>query len=98
MSDYQLINNKEKKRYEFQIDEHIAVIEYIKSAKSEIFLTHTRVPSELEGKGIGSSLVLKVLQDIEKQGLHVVPLCPFVAAYIKRHPEWKKLVSEGINI
>lgn len=98
MSDYQLINNKEKKRYEFQIDEHIAVIEYIKSAKGEVFLTHTQVPSELEGKGIGSSLVLKVLQDIEKQGLRVVPLCPFVAAYIKRHPEWKKLVSEGINI
>lgn len=98
MSDYQLIDNKEKKRYEFQIDKHIAVIEYIKSVKGEIFLTHTEVPRALEGKGIGSNLVLKALQDIEKQELRLTPLCPFVALYIKRHPEWKKIVLQGIHI
>ena len=63
-----------------------------------IYLTHTEVPRELEGKGIGSQLVEKTLQDIERQGLRLVPLCPFVAAYIKKHPEWRRIVMKGINI
>tara|TARA_R110000868_G_scaffold54979_1_gene171235 strand:- start:780 stop:944 length:165 start_codon:yes stop_codon:yes gene_type:complete len=52
----------------------------------------------MEGKGIGSALVLKVLEDIEKKNLALIPLCPFVALYLKRHPEWKKLVMKGIKI
>ena len=70
----------------------------IKSINGEIYLTHTEVPRELEGKGIGSQLVEKTLQDIERQGLRLVPLCPFVAAYIKKHPEWRRIVMKGINI
>ncbi len=95
--DYTLIDNEEKKRYEFQLEEHTPIIEYIK-AQDKIYLTHTEVPTALEGKGIGSALVKQALEDIEKKGLTLVPLCPFVALYIKRHPEWKKLVLKGINI
>jgi len=82
---------------EYHIDGHTPVIEYIK-AKEKIFLTHTEVPKELNGKGIGSAIVKAVLEDIERQDLTLVPLCPFVAGYIKRHPEWKKLVLKNINI
>ncbi|HIV60158.1 MAG TPA: N-acetyltransferase, partial [Candidatus Alistipes pullistercoris] len=64
----------------------------------EIYLTHTEVPSALEGKGVGSSLVRLALEDIERQQLRLVPLCPFVAGYVQKHPEWKRLVMEGINI
>ncbi|MDL5511945.1 GNAT family N-acetyltransferase [Arenibacter sp. M-2] len=95
--DYNLIDNAEAKQYEYHIDGVIAKIEYIK-AKNKIYLTHTEVPKELEGKGVASSLVKEVLADVEKKGLTLVPMCPFVAAYIKRHPEWKKLVLKGINI
>ena len=95
--DYTLIDNEEKKRYEFQLEEYTPIIEYIK-AQDKIYLTHTEVPTALEGKGIGSALVKQALEDIEKKGLTLVPLCPFVALYIKRHPEWKKLVLKGINI
>ncbi|WP_222942395.1 GNAT family N-acetyltransferase [Arenibacter arenosicollis] len=95
--DYKLIDNTEAKQYEYHIDGVIAKIEYIK-AKDKIYLTHTEVPKELEGKGVASSLVKQVLEDIETKGLTLVPMCPFVAAYIKRHPEWKKLVLKGINI
>ena len=52
----------------------------------------------LEGKGVGSSLVRLALEDIERQQLRLVPLCPFVAGYVQKHPEWKRLVMEGINI
>ena len=90
---YILIDNEAKKQYEFQIDGVLARIEYIK-AQGKIFLTHTEVPSKLEGKGVGSALVRQVLEDIQQKGLGLVPLCPFVAAYINRHPEYRGLVVQ----
>ena len=96
--DYKLIDNEEKHRYEFQIDGKIAEIDYIKSNNGEIYLVHTEVPTSLGGKGVGSQLAEKALADIERQGLRLVPLCPFVAGYIRKHPEWKRIVMRGIHI
>lgn len=95
--DIKLIDNASEKRYEATIEAVTARIEYIK-AQDKIYLTHTEVPKALEGKGVGSALVAQVLEDIDRQGLTLVPLCPFVALYLKRHPEWKRLVMKGINI
>ncbi len=94
---YPIMDNQEEKQYELKIGESVAKIEYI-LAKEKIFLTHTEVPKQLEGQGIGSSLIKKVLDDIQKKDLVLVPLCPFVASYIKKHPEWRTLVLKGINI
>ncbi|GLU44333.1 GNAT family N-acetyltransferase [Allomuricauda sp. NBRC 101325] len=94
---YQLINNKEAKQFQFLLEDAIAKIEYI-LAQDRIYLTHTEVPPSYEGKGIGSSLIKQTLEYIKEQDLTLVPLCPFVAMYIKRNPEWKALVLKGINI
>ncbi len=94
---YQLIDNKELKQYEFHIEELIPRIEYIKAQK-QIFLTHTEIPNFLAGKGVGKELVKQALEDIKQKDLTLVPLCPFVALYIKRHPEWRKLVLKGVII
>lgn len=98
MEKYHLIDNIVEKRYEFHVEEYIPMIEYMKSNNREIFLTHTEVPVEIEGRGIGTQLVRETLGDIERQGLTLVPLCPFVADYIRRNPEWRHLVMEGIYI
>ena len=98
MEKYKLIDNVALHQYEFRIGDLIPRIEYIKTKNGEIYLTHTEVPSALEGKGVGSSLVRLALEDIERQQLRLVPLCPFVAGYVQKHPEWKRLVMEGINI
>lgn len=95
---YELIDNEGRHQYEFHIEKYIAKIEYIKSKNGEIYLTHTEVPVPLGGKGIGSKLVEKVLEDIEKKELRLVPLCPFVAGYIHKHPEWKRIVMKGVHI
>lgn len=95
--EYTLINDEANKCYTISVEGYNPRIEYIKST-GKIFLTHTEVPKALEGKGIGSWLVKVVLKDIEKQDLTLIPLCPFVAGYIKKHPEWKKLVLKGIKI
>lgn len=98
MENYELIDNKERHQYEFHIDKSVPRIEYILSKNGEIYLTHTEVPAALGGKGVGTQLVKKALEDIEKRDLRLVPLCPFVATYIHKHPEWKRIVMKGIEI
>ena len=55
--------------------------------------THTEVPAQLRGRGLGSQMMRAVLQDVRQQGLKVVPRCPFVADYIRRHPEFADLLA-----
>lgn len=92
MKDYTLIDNTEEKQYEFHIDGYLAKIEYIKTNKGAIYLTHTEVPIPLEGRGIATQLLEKVLKDIEAKDLRLVPLCPFVVGYLQKNPDWRKLV------
>jgi predicted GNAT family acetyltransferase len=89
--------NKEKKRFEAEVENKLALIEYIR-AEDKMYLTHTEVPSELEGKGIASSMAKQVLQQIKDEDLKLVPLCPFIASYVKRHPEWKEILAEGYKV
>lgn len=96
--EYKLIDNKSRHQYEFHVGEEIPRIEYITSLNGEIYLTHTEVPAILEGRGIASQLVRKALEDIERQGLRLVPLCPFVAGYIHKHPEWRRIVLRGVHV
>ncbi|WP_300286096.1 GNAT family N-acetyltransferase [uncultured Alistipes sp.] len=92
MDRYLLTDNERLKQYEFHIGEHVPKIEYIKTAGGIIYLTHTEVPPQLEGRGIGARLVAAVLADIERQGLQLVPMCSFVSSYIRRNPEWNRIV------
>jgi predicted GNAT family acetyltransferase len=57
--------------------------------------THTQVPFELQGKGVGSQLVRGALDLAGERGLELVPLCPFVAGYIRRHHEFLGLVTQS---
>ena len=95
--EYELIDNKEAKQYELSVEGPKPRIEYI-LARNNIYLTHTEVPKSLQGQGIASKMVSMALKDIRSRNLTLIPMCPFVAMYIKRHPEWRELVLRGINI
>ena len=73
-ADYKLIDNEERHQYEFHVDKYTPKIEYIKSTNGEIYLTHTEVPTQLGGKGIGSQLVEKALKDICKKYMDEIGL------------------------
>jgi len=94
MSKYELINNKEERRYEFHVDGLKPHIDYVERGEGVLYLTHTIVPPQLEGKGIGSMLVKKVLEDIDSQGKRIIPKCWFIVKYIKIHPEWEYLLYD----
>ena len=84
--------NDARTRYELSVDGQLAISEYNRLANAVMF-THTEVPEVLEGRGVGAALVRGALDDVRAQGLQVIPLCPFVAAFIHRHPEYGDLLS-----
>ena len=85
-------NNEKAHRFQTEIDGWRAFIQYRKDADQIVYL-HTEVPEALEGQGIGSRLAKTALEYARDHHLKVVPLCPFVAAYIRRHAEYAELVA-----
>lgn len=92
-----VVDVTEEKRFTATVEGHVAFVEYIR-AQGIVYLTHTEVPKAMEGKGVGKALVLSVLTLIKKEGASLAPLCPFVAAFLTRHPEWKSLLAKNYNV
>jgi predicted GNAT family acetyltransferase len=80
-------------RYEIEVDGEVAGFIAYRRGEGVIELVHTDVAPKWEGKGVGSTLVQGALDDVRARGLKVQPICPFVAAYIRRHPEYQDLVA-----
>ncbi|MFO8001342.1 MAG: GNAT family N-acetyltransferase [Marinilabilia sp.] len=95
MEHKEIIHNQEKQRFELQVDEHKAMLSYKRLLPEVWSLNHTFVPGKLEGQGIGSELVRHVLTHCLNNDIRIIPACPFIEAYIRRHPEWSDLVHEG---
>lgn len=85
-------NNKSAHRFQTEVDGFTAFIDYRLSGET-ITLIHTKVPPELEGRGLGSKLVKAALDSARNDGLKVIPECPFVASYIERHEAYSDLVA-----
>jgi predicted GNAT family acetyltransferase len=77
---------------ELDVDGTVAFIDF-KLAHEKLFLIHTEVPPELKGKGAGTAIVEKALQFAKKNNYKIVPICPFVQSYLKKHQEWNDIVA-----
>jgi uncharacterized protein len=84
-------DNTAQHRFELDVDGRTAVAYYM-LAPGVITFTHTEVPVEVSGRGIGSRLVHAALMDARARGLKIVARCSFVSAYIAKHPEFADLV------
>jgi hypothetical protein len=84
-------DNPALNRFELDVDGQMAVA-YYQLAPGVITFRHTEVPQELSGHGIGSKLVRGALDAARARGLKVVAKCPFVAAYMAKHPELDDLL------
>jgi predicted GNAT family acetyltransferase len=85
-------DNRDEHRYELEVDGQLAIAAYEPRGGALAF-THTEVPAALGGRGIASRLIKGALDDARAQGLKVVPICEFVAAYIDKHPEEQDLLA-----
>ena len=91
---FRVVDEPSRSRYELRLGEELAgFIAYRKHADA-VVLIHTEVDPAFEGRGLGSRLVAGALEEIRARGLSVVPVCPFVVSYLRRHPEYADLVRE----
>jgi len=95
LDDIEVVNNTVEQRFEAQVGEYLAVIDYIPKEKT-ITYTHTGVPDEIGGQGLAGKMARTALIYARDNDLKVIPQCPFVAAYIRRNPEYQELVWEKV--
>lgn len=97
LSTLPLTNDKSSRQFEMEVEGRIAKVEYELNG-TKMFLTHAEVPKALAGSGVGAALVEKVFTYIEENGLRLVPMCSYVTAHLRKHPEWKRIVEKGVEI
>jgi predicted GNAT family acetyltransferase len=83
-----------RRRYELEVGDALAFIDYLRDGRN-VIMTHAEVPPALRGGGIGSALVRGALALVRARGEKVVPLCPFVAQYMRRHPATRDLLADA---
>ncbi|HEY8003737.1 MAG TPA: GNAT family N-acetyltransferase [Phenylobacterium sp.] len=88
-----VVINDKTHRFEATLGQDVAFAEY-QLRPGVLVLPHTEVPDAFAGKGVASALAKVALGYARDHGLKVKPICPFMAGYIKKHPEWQDLVHE----
>jgi predicted GNAT family acetyltransferase len=88
---FHITDNPSLSRLEANVNGNLAFVEYRKRA-NRMYLTHMEVPPALAGKGIGSELAKQSLDYARANKMKVIPACPFVAAYIRSHPEYSDIL------
>ena len=88
----EVTDNTAQQRFEIQVEGLTCFIDYRRQG-DVINMTYAKVPTELEGRGFGAALTKGALDIVRSRNQTVVPLCSFVAAYIRRHPEYHWLLA-----
>ncbi|MEU9888147.1 GNAT family N-acetyltransferase [Sphaerisporangium sp. NPDC051017] len=91
----EVADNAEARRFEIRVDGNLAGFADYRLRADRMIFTHTEIGDEYEGHGLGSRLIRVALDGARDTGLKVVALCPFVARYIERHPEYQDLLAEN---
>jgi hypothetical protein len=79
-------------RFFVELDGQVGLLNY-RLSPGKIVFTHAEVPHAFEGHGIASAIAKTALEWAKSQNLRVVPACPFMAAYVKKHAEYQSLVD-----
>jgi hypothetical protein len=87
----------ERERYELSLDGEVAGFSAYRVRPELIAFVHTEVDERFQGRGLADRLIRFALEDARSRGLAVLPFCPFVKAFIERHPDFAELVPEGFR-
>ncbi|MBQ1070335.1 GNAT family N-acetyltransferase [Micromonospora sp. D75] len=91
---FQVEDNPAKRRFEILVDDALAGFAAYTPGDGVLVFTHTEVDDRFQGQGVGAALVRGALDEVRARGGRIVPSCPFVAAFVKRHPEFADLVAD----
>jgi predicted GNAT family acetyltransferase len=95
MSDLPVVvaDNPAASRYEIRVGDDLAGFAEYRLMPGRMVMTHTEIAPSFEGRGLGARLAADALDDVRGRGLTVTPLCPFIAKFIREHPEYRDLVA-----
>lgn len=91
-----LRHDPDNHRYVAEIDGEIVGVAVYHLRNDRHIFVHTEVDLAHEGGGVGSALARYALDDVKNNGGTVVPVCPFIASWIRRHPEYDELVDQKL--
>ena len=92
-----VFNDKDQERYVVAVDgDEAGFAAYHFRGGSIYFFYHTEIGDAFAGQGLGSQLARGALDDVRDQGSMVVPLCPFIAGWLKKHPEYDDLIDHEL--
>ena len=98
LHEVELANDLGAHRYRLLLDgQELGFVEYDPVGELSILIKHTEVRREFEGKGYGSELVRRVLEDVRQQGKTVIPICPYTISFIRRHPDYLEVVRPDMR-
>ncbi|MFG1952879.1 GNAT family N-acetyltransferase [Micromonospora sp. NPDC048830] len=86
-------DNSARRRFEILVDDALAGFAAYVPRGDVLVFTHTEVDPRFRDMGVGSALVRAALDQVREWGGRVVPECPFMTAFIERHPEYADLVT-----
>jgi predicted GNAT family acetyltransferase len=92
----EVADRPERERYEITVDGRLAGFAQYVIRGGRRYFVHTEIGDEYEGKGLGSRLARAALDLARADGMPVIPLCPFIAGYIDKHPEYDDLVDRAL--
>ena len=92
----EVVDNPDASRFEVRADGWLAELIYRRHGQ-RLVLVHTEVPPELEGRGIGGALVTAAIDVAAREGLTLVPYCPFARGWLERHPDAASRVAIDWN-
>jgi predicted GNAT family acetyltransferase len=94
MANDQVRHDEAAQRFEMDVNGTKAIAEYQRNGTTLTF-THTEVPTEFRGHGLGSKLARGALDLARADGKRVIPQCPFIAHFIEQNPEYQDLLADG---
>lgn len=92
-ADPDVLDDGEHGRYEIRVDGQAAGVAFYERSPGRVVFTHTEIEPAFEGRGLGGRLAQAALDDVRARDERVVPHCPFIAGWIRRHPEYAGLVA-----
>lgn len=87
----QVVDEPSEQRYAARLGGRVVGFTEYRAVRGRLILFHTEVDPSVKSRGVGSRLASAALDDIRARGLNVSVKCPFIAAFMERHPEYQDL-------
>lgn len=87
-----VVHNEAESRFEIAIDGQLAIAAY-RLRDGQMIINHTEVPRAFEGRGVAAKITRTALEYARSHNLKVIPACPYTAAFLRKHPEYRDLLT-----